>query len=266
MRIRCITQGALLSALLCRRVDIHIHVDVCTDVYSRLIHSAVSQQKLTQHWKAAKLQLKKTDFRHCQVDYKDRVLFNPCSNCCRLVSSQQRYIEVLTPSISDCNLPWESSHLPGNQVTYLEIRSLTSKSSQLLENQVTYLGIKSLTWDIKSLTWQLSHCRCTYEGEPYKSREDGDGKTDTRGGCCVTAEVGTGVVCLQAKGWQQPQKPEEQGRGRALRTPQFLSSGLWTVREPSSDDLVWGALVQAAAGSRCRDQPWASDEGQQTGG
>lgn len=82
----------------------------------------------------------------------------------------------------------------------------------------------------------------------------------------MTTEVGTGVVCLQAKGCQQPRKPEEQGRGRALRTPQFLSSGLQTVRESSSDDLVWGALVQAAAGSRCRDQPWASDEGQQTGG
>ena len=108
------------------------------------------------------------------MGYKDRVLFNPCSNCCRLVSSQQRYIEVLTPSISDCNLTWESSHLPGNQVTYLEIRSLTSKSSQLLENQVTYLEIKSLTWEsshlhenqvtyleIKSLQVYLA------EGEPY---------------------------------------------------------------------------------------------------
>ena len=37
----------------------HIHVDVCTDVYLRLVHSAVSQQKLTQHCKATKLQLKK---------------------------------------------------------------------------------------------------------------------------------------------------------------------------------------------------------------
>lgn len=82
----------------------------------------------------------------------------------------------------------------------------------------------------------------------------------------MTTEVETGVMCLQAKGCQQPQKPEEQGRHRALRTPRFLSSGLWTVREPSSDDPVWGALVQAAAGSQRRDWPWSSDEGQQTRG